>query len=334
MFAGFTETTIDTGEASVFLRHGGAGPPVLLLHGHPRTSATWHRVAPLLVERGFTVVCPDLRGYGRSRGPDPTPDHGAHSKRAMAGDLLTAMRELGHRRFQLAGHDRGALVALRLALDHPEAVARVALMDCLPVCEHLARAGAEFATRWWHWFFFAQPEIPERVITADPDSWYRGDPQAMGPENHAERRAAVRRPEVVRAMLEDYRAGLTVDRAHEEADREAGRRVRCPALVLWSLRDDLEELHGDPLEIWRDWADDLRGHGIDSGHHVAEEAPEALAAALGGFFDTGAEDGAERPGPGAPRRVTAGRPRPPRAGAPAPRCGPGPSGAPPDPRAP
>jgi haloacetate dehalogenase len=284
MFANFTETRIDTGEASVFLRHGGQGPPVLLLHGHPRTSATWHRVAPLLVDRGFTVVCPDLRGYGRSRGPAPAPDHSAHSKRAMAGDLVTVMRELGHERFLVAGHDRGSYVALRLALDHPDAVTRVALLDCLPISEHLARAGAEFATRWWHWFFFAQPDVPERVITADPDAWYRGDPDAMGAENHAERLEAVRRPEVVRAMLEDYRAGLTVDRAHEEADRAAGRRVRCPALILWSLRDDLEELHGDPLEIWRDWADDARGHGIDSGHHMAEEAPEALAAALGDFF--------------------------------------------------
>ncbi|WP_448316891.1 alpha/beta fold hydrolase [Streptomyces sp. CO7] len=284
MFPDFTETRIDTGEASIFLRHGGQGPPVLLLHGHPRTSATWHRVAPLLADRGFTVVCPDLRGYGRSRGPAPTPDHSAHSKRAMAADLVTVMRELGHERFQVAGHDRGSYVALRLALDHPAAVTRVALLDCLPICEHLDRAGAEFATRWWHWFFFAQPEIPERVITADPDSWYRGDPEAMGPENHAERLAAVRRPEVVRAMLEDYRAGLTVDRAHEEADRAAGRRVRCPALVLWSLRDDLEELYGDPLEIWRDWADDVRGHGIDSGHHMAEEAPRDLADALTGFF--------------------------------------------------
>ena len=289
MFEGFETDRIDAGEASVFVRHGGHGPPVVLLHGHPRTSATWHRVAPLLLRRGFTVVCPDLRGYGRSRGPAPAADHTAHSKRAAARDIVAAMEALGHRRFALAGHDRGSYVALRLALDHPEAVSRLALLDCLPISEHLARITAEFATRWWHWFFFAQPETPERVINADPDSWYRGDPAAMGQENYDEWRAAIRNPEVVRAMLEDYRAGLTVDRQQEEADRAAGRRVGSPLLVLWSKRDDLEDLYGDPLAIWDTWAADLRGHSIDSGHHMAEEAPEALAAALGDFFTPLAE---------------------------------------------
>ncbi|MFJ4484927.1 alpha/beta fold hydrolase [Streptomyces longwoodensis] len=284
MFEGFATRHIETGEASVFVRYGGDGPPVVLLHGHPRTSATWHRVAPLLVERGFTVVCPDLRGYGRSRGPAPTPDHSAHSKRAVAADVVAVMRALGHERFALVGHDRGAAVAFRLVLDHPGAVERVALIDGLPISEHLARITPEFATQWWHWFFFAQPDTPERVINADPDAWYRGDPRVMGRENHDEFREATRDPEVVRAMLEDYRAGLTVDRRHEEEDRAAGTRVRCPALILWSLRDDLEQLYGDPLRIWRDWATDVRGHGIDSGHHVAEEAPQDLTAALGDFL--------------------------------------------------
>jgi haloacetate dehalogenase len=163
-------------------------------------------------------------------------------------------------------------------------VERVALVDGLPVSEHLARITPEFATQWWHWFFFAQPDTPERVINADPDAWYRGDPRVMGQENHDEFREATRDPEVVRAMLEDYRAGLTVDRRHEEEDRAAGTRVRCPALILWSLRDDLEQLYGDPVRIWRDWATDVRGHGIDSGHHVAEEAPQDLAAALTDFL--------------------------------------------------
>ncbi|MFF9135876.1 alpha/beta fold hydrolase [Streptomyces sp. NPDC014806] len=284
MFEGFETRHVETEEASVFVRYGGEGPPVVLLHGHPRTSATWHRVAPLLVDRGFTVVCPDLRGYGRSRGPAPAPDHAAHSKRALAGDVVAVMRALGHDRFSLVGHDRGAAVAFRLVLDHPQAVRRVALIDCLPISEHLARITPEFATQWWHWFFFAQPDTPERVINADPDAWYRGDPQVMGQENHDEFREATRNPEVVRAMLEDYRAGLTVDRRHEEEDRAAGTRVTCPALILWSLRDDLEQLYGDPLRIWRDWATDVRGHGIDSGHHVAEEAPQALAASLADFL--------------------------------------------------
>lgn len=298
MFEGFDTEVVQTGQASIFVRHGGEGPPVLLLHGHPRTSATWHEVAPALVRRGHRVVCLDLRGYGRSRGPAPTADHSAHSKRAVADDAVAVMRHLGHERFAVAGHDRGGAVALRLVLDHPQLVSRAAFLDCLPISEHLNRISARFATAWWHWFFFAQPDIPERVITADPDRWYRGDPAAMGVENHREWREAVRDPEVVRAMLEDYRAGLTVDRRDEEADRSAGNRIRCPVLVLWSRRDDLVDLHGDPVRIWRDWAADVRGYSIDSGHHMAEQAPGELSAALDEFFrDRSAEGGdSRRPG--------------------------------------
>jgi haloacetate dehalogenase len=286
MFEGFRTERIDVGAASIFLRSGGTGPAVVLLHGHPRTSATWHRVAPRIVAAGFTVVCPDLRGYGRSTGPPAAPDHSNHSKRAVAGDIVAVMRALGHDQFHLVGHDRGGPVALRLALDEPERVLSLAALDCIPISEHLRRADARFATAWWHWFFFAQPEIPERVINADPDSWYRGDPDAMGAENYQEWREATRNPDVVRAMLEDYRAGLTLDRQAEEADRRAGRFVECPVLVLWSRRDDLADLHGDPRPIWRDWARDVQGHDIDSGHHLAEQAPDELATALVRFFET------------------------------------------------
>jgi haloacetate dehalogenase len=285
MFDGFDIADIEVGEARIHVRIGGDGPPIVLLHGHPRTGSTWHRVAPLLVERGRTVVVPDLRGYGRSTAPPPQPDHAQASKRAMAEDVRELMHRLGHDRFDLVGHDRGSYAAFRLAMDHPEAVRRVALIDCIPTVEHLDRITPEFATQWYHWFFFAQPDTPERVITADPDAWYHGDAEAMGLENFTERREAIHRPEVVRAMLEDYRAGLTVDRADEEDDRAAGRRLTMPLLVLWSLRDDLEQLFGDPLAIWDAWAADVRGQGIDSGHHVAEEAPAELAGALTGFFD-------------------------------------------------
>jgi haloacetate dehalogenase len=297
MFEGFASGFVDTGDASIFTRHGGDGPAVLLLHGHPRTSATWHRVAPRLVARGFTVVCPDLRGYGRSRGPAPAADHSAHGKRAVAADMLEVMRTLGHDRFSVVGHDRGSYVALRLALDHPQAIAAAALLDGIPISEHLRRITVKFATAYWHWFFFAQPGIPERVIGADPDSWYHGDPAVMGQENYDEWRAAVRQPEVVRAMLEDYRAGLTIDRRHEEADRAAGTTLQCPVLVLWSQHDDLEDLHGDPLAIWARWAPDLSGHSIDSGHHMAEEAPAPLADALAAFLTARAEQqaGLQRP---------------------------------------
>jgi haloacetate dehalogenase len=285
-FAGFDESRVDVGNGvELRVRTGGSGSPVVLLHGHPRTHTTWHRVAPLLEAAGHTVVCPDLRGYGRSSKPPTTGDHAPYSKRAMAGDVVALMRVLGHERFAVVGHDRGSYVALRTALDHPDAVTHLAVLDCIPIVEHLSRADARFATAWWHWFFFAQPGKPERAIGADPDAWYGarmpGKAEQMGVENHADHLAAILDPATVHAMVEDYRAGLGLDRAAEEADRAAGRRVTCPTLVLWSSRDDLEDLHGDPRLIWADWTTDLRGGGpIDSGHHMAEEAPDELAAAL------------------------------------------------------
>jgi haloacetate dehalogenase len=277
MFDGFSVWFREVADGvSLRGRSGGEGPPVLLLHGHPRTHTTWHRVAPLLVRAGYSVVCPDLRGYGRSSKPQTTPDHEPYSKRAMAIDMISLMRGLGHDRFAAVGHDRGSYVAMRLALDAPEAVSTLALLDCVPIGEALARADARFATAWWHWFFFAQPDKPERAILADPDAWYGGDPQRMGTENYADYRDAIHDPDTVRAMLEDYRAGLGLDRAADDADRAAGRRITCPTLVAWSSRDDMEDLYGDVLAIWRGWADKLYGAVIDSRHHMAEEAPEQL----------------------------------------------------------
>ncbi|MDG4834011.1 alpha/beta hydrolase [Solwaraspora sp. WMMD1047] len=284
MFEGFEERRIDLGAVTLRVRTGGAGPPVVLLHGHPRTHTTWHRVAPLLVAAGHTVVCPDLRGYGQSDKPPTTPDHAAYSKRAMAGDIVVLMRQLGHDRFAVVGHDRGSYVAYRLALDAPEAVTRLAVLDSVPIGEALARADAKFAAAWWHWFFFAQPEKPERAILADPDAWYGGDPDRMGAANHADYRAAIHDPATVRAMLADYRAGLGPDRAADDSDRAADRQIECPTLVLWSTRDDMEDLYGDVLAVWRPWAPDLRGGPIESGHHMAEDAPEQLAATLADFL--------------------------------------------------
>jgi haloacetate dehalogenase len=284
VFEGFTDERVDVGEVELRVRHGGQGPAVLLVHGHPRTGATWHRVTPRLVAAGHTVVCPDMRGYGRSGKAEVRPDHAQQSKRAVAGDLVALMRHLGHEQFSVVGHDRGCYVALRGALDHPDAITRLVVIDGVPISEALARCDAEFARRWWHWFFLAQPDVPERVILADPDAWYHGDPERMGADNHAEFRAATRDPDTVRAMIEDYRAGIGVDREHEEADRRAERVVRCPTLFLWSTRDDMVELYGDPLLIWRHWAPDVRGFGIESGHHVAEENPDALARALIDFL--------------------------------------------------
>jgi haloacetate dehalogenase len=284
VFDGFELERVDVGEAVLRVRHGGSGPAVLLLHGHPRTHTTWHRVAPLLSE-SHTVVCPDSRGYGESSKPSTTPDHEPYSKRALARDCVALMRSLGHERFAVVGHDRGAYVAFRCALDHSDVVSALVVLDAVPIGDALARADAKFASAWWHWFFFGQTEKPaERVISADPEAWYRPDRELMGEENYADYLRAIRDPEVVHAMMEDYRAGLGIDRAHDDADRAAGRRVQCPALVLWASRDDMEELYGDPLEVWSEWAEDLRGRPIASGHHIAEEAPEALSAELLAFL--------------------------------------------------
>lgn len=285
MFEGFALDFVDVGEAVLRVRHGGEGPPVVLLHGHPRTHATWHRVAALLAPQ-HTVVCPDLRGYGQSTLPPDRPGHAQSSKRAMAADVVELMRSLGHERFAVAGHDRGSLVAMRAALDHREVISRVVIMDGLPVVEHLERLNERFVRDWWHWWFMGQTDKPaERVICADPDAWYRTPPpEVLGPEAHADLWAALRDPAVVHGMCEDYRAGLRVDRAHEEADRAAGRTIACPMLFLASAQDDID-IHGDPVAIWRPWVSGpLSSAVIDSGHHQAEEAPDAVAAELLAFL--------------------------------------------------
>jgi haloacetate dehalogenase len=286
-FDGFALETLDCGEVTLRVRHGGSGPPVVLLHGHPRTHATWHRVAALLADR-HTVVCPDLRGYGASTAPPDEPAHAQASKRAMAADVAALMDALGHDRFAVAGHDRGSLVAFRTAADHPARVAALTTIGrAVPVGEALARLDLRFAREWWHWFFLGQTSKPaEEVIAAiGPDAWYRTNgPDVMGAEAHADLWRALRDPGVVHAMCEDYRAGLATDAEHDRADRAAGRRLRCPVQSLWATGEDDGLLGGDPLDLLRGWTDDLRGAGIDSGHHVAEEAPEATAAALAGFW--------------------------------------------------
>jgi haloacetate dehalogenase len=284
VFEGFRDEVIDLSEARLRVRFGGDGPPVLLVHGHPRTGATWHRVAPRLAAAGYRVVCPDMPGYGKSSKPELSADHRQQSKRAVADTLVQLMRALGHERFAAAGHDRGCYVAFRMALDHPEVVRKLAVMDGIPILNALERCDARFARRWYHWFFYAQPETPERVINADPLAWYRPDPQLMGAENFAELVEAINDPQTVRAMLEDYRAGLGIDREHDLLDRSAGRKITCPTLFLWSSRDDMELLYGDPLAVWQAWASDLRGGAIEAGHHMAEENPLAVADSLINFI--------------------------------------------------
>jgi haloacetate dehalogenase len=282
-FEGFALERIDCGETELRVRHAGSGPPVLLLHGHPRTHTTWFRVAPLLA-RELTAVCPDLRGYGESSKPPTTPDHEPYSKRAMARDCVALMRALGHGRFAVVGHDRGGYVAFRCAMDHPEAVSALVFLGAVPLGDALAQCDARFASAWWHWFFLGQTEKPaERVISADPEAWYQPAREQMGEANLADYLRAIHDPETVHAMCEDYRAGLGIDREHDEADRAAGRRIACPTLVLWALRDGLQELYGDPTRFWSPWADRLETGALDCGHHMAEELPEELAERIASF---------------------------------------------------
>jgi haloacetate dehalogenase len=277
----------DTGDGQILLhgRSAGSGPPLVLLHGHPRTHTTWHVVAPLLVQAGYRVVCPDLRGYGRSSAPPRRPDHAQASKRAMAADIVALMHGLGHDQFTVAGHDRGSYVAYRCALDFPDAVTALAVLDCVPIAEALARADAHFATEWWHWFFFAQEGKPERAILADPHKWYGNDADKLGRRNYEDYARAISDPDTVVARLEDYRAGLGIDRAVDEADIAAGRRISCPMLVAWSRHDDMEQLYGDVPAVWRPWTENPpQSAVIDSGHHMAEQAPGQLADELATFL--------------------------------------------------
>lgn len=241
---------------------------------------TWGRVADLLSAH-FTVVCPDLPGFGRSYQPADAPDHRSSSKRQKANACVEVMAHLGHRTFAVVGHDRGSYVAFRMAMDRPDVVSRLVIIDGVPILEALERADEKFARLWWHWFFFAVPEKPERAILADPLAWYGTlDSGQMGQEAYDDLVEAIHDPAVVHGMVEDYRAGLTVDRQHDLEDRKAGRWVQCPTLCLWSSKDDMEELYGDPLQVWRPWLSKVDGHSIESGHHVAEEAPTELAKAL------------------------------------------------------
>jgi haloacetate dehalogenase len=290
----FAGAEIDTGETTIFARRAGSGPPILLLHGFPETHLMWRSVAPLLARR-FTVVCADLRGYGRSGCPASAPDHSPYAKRAMARDMVVLMERLGYPRFGAAGHDRGGRVAYRLALDHPRRIERLAVLDILPTATAWELADARFALAYWPWSLLAQREpLPERLIAAAPEvvvdealgGW--GSPAySFDPDVRAEYVAVLRDPTRVHAICEEYRAAATLDREHDEADRASGRRIRCPMLALWSGRGGLASWYaeaGGPLGLWQAWGDDVRGHALDAGHFFPEEAPEETARALEHFF--------------------------------------------------
>ena len=294
MFDGFSAVSVETDETTIFVRMGGAGPAVLLLHGFPETHVMWRDVAPVLA-RSFTVVCADLRGYGRSGCPASTTDHAPYSKRTMGRDMVAIMGQLGFDRFALVGHDRGARVAYRLALDHPERIERLAVLDIVPTEAAWARANSEFAVSYWPWIMLAQDEpLPERFMTAAPEAiidnalggW--GSPASVFPASvRALYADALREYEHAHAICEEYRAAASLDREHDRADVENGRRIACPTLALWSAKGPLSTWYaaeGGPIELWKPWCDDVRGHAVDGGHFFPEEVPGETARLLRDFL--------------------------------------------------
>jgi haloacetate dehalogenase len=288
MFEGFTLTTVQAGEISIRARIGGSGPPLLLLHGNPQTHVMWHKVAPQLARR-FTVIATDLTGYGKSSKPPSSPRHEPYSKRAMARTQVEVMNKLGFSRFSVAGHDRGGRVGYRMALDFPDVVRGLAVLDIIPTLDSFESGGREFGLGYYHWFFLAQPEpLPEKLIGADPDwfwHWHtdRGARRAFTPDAVQDYLECFRNPDTIRAICEDYRAAAGIDCDIDRADRDAGRRIQCPLLALWGAQAQLEQWY-DTLAVWRQWADDVRGYSLPCGHYIPEELPAETEAALGEFF--------------------------------------------------
>lgn len=288
--AGFEAVDLTSPGGTVHAVVGGSGPPLLLLHGYPETHLMWHAAAPLLAQQR-TVIATDLTGYGDSSRPTPAADHQPHSKRAMADNQVAVMSALGFDRFAVAGHDRGGRVAYRMALDHPDRVEQLAVLDVVPTGEVWRRADADFARAYWHWAFLAQPApLPERLIGGDPQAFFDHHVRAgMGlgaapgrypPSVLATYREWLDDEVTVQAMCEDYRAGATIDVAHDDADREQGRVITCPVLVVWSARGALPRFYGDVVAVWRPWAPDVRGVGLDASHFLVEDRPEDVAALL------------------------------------------------------
>ncbi len=287
-FEGFTEAYTPTADGDIFYRRAGSGPPLLLLHGYPQTGAMWHRLASRLADT-YTVIIPDLRGYGRSMKPKSTNDHAPYSKRAMAGDMVTLMRGLGFDRFLIGAHDRGARVAHRLAADHPNQVAALSVLDIAPTREMYANAGSGFASAYWHWYWLIQPApFPEKLIGADPE-WFWCKKCCSGSAGAApfarqaleEYLTAFRDPATIRATCEDYRAAATLDIAHDDADRSL---LTMPLLALWGRKGAIEA-HFDCLALWRQRATHVSGRALEGGHYLAEECPDTVLGEWLPFFE-------------------------------------------------
>lgn len=295
LFPGFASEWIATRHGRIFARVGGKGPPLLLLHGFTQTHVMWHRVAPKLADR-FTLVIADLPGYGWSDVPQSDAEHTPFTKRVMARTMIQAMEKLGHVHFAIAGHDRGGRVAYRLAFDHPERLSHLAVLDILPTYEYWARMDRLYGLKIYHWTLLAQPEpLPETLLGQNPDfflknkltSWLKDrNLAAFDPRALAHYLAAFNDPLRIHAMCEDYRAGADADYEHDKADRDAGRKITVPMLALWG-QAGIAASAATPLETWKDWASNVRGSPIDSGHFLTEEAPDATAAQLRAFFSEG-----------------------------------------------
>ena len=285
LFPGFQQRNVDVGNSvQIAATIGGSGPPLLLLHGHPQTRALWHRVAPRLAEH-HTLVAADLRGYGDSSKPPGSPDHGNYAKRVMAQDHFSLMQTLGFDHFDVLAHDRGARVAHRLAMDHPDTVGRLILLDIAPTLAMYRQTTEAFARSYWHWFFLIQPApLPERLIEADPAAYVR---DVMGsrsaglapfePGALAEYQRCIALPGAAHGLCEDYRASAGIDLEHDHSDLEAGRLLQTPLLVLWGEQGVVHRCFR-PLEEWRQVARQVEGEALPCGHYIAEEDPEGLLA--------------------------------------------------------
>lgn len=288
LFPGFQVLDIETGETTIRVRTGGSGAPLVLLHGYPQTHVMWHKVAARL-QQHFTLVCPDLRGYGDSGKPAAGDQHAGYAKRAMAADVVKIMQSLGFDQFDVAGHDRGGRVAHRLALDHPQRVRRLAVLDIAPTREMYRDTTDAFARAYWHWFFLIQPApLPERMIGADPEGYWLkkcGSGSAglspFSKQALAEYLRCFSDPATIHASCEDYRAAATIDIRHD--DEDAGRKLRQPLLVLWGERGVIQRCFR-PLDLWRERAEDVRGFALAGGHYLAEEMPDEVSEALATFF--------------------------------------------------
>ena len=288
MFETFKSQRIKTSGTEIHVTVGGSGPPLLLLHGYPQTHLMWHKVAPVLAKE-FTVVVPDLRGYGESGKPKTSDDHFPYSKRAMALDQVEVMAALGYKEFFLAGHDRGARVSHRMAIDHPNAVKKIAVLDIIPTLKVFDEVDQRVATSYFHWFFLIQPnDFPEKMIGHDPrgylisrlDRW-GGNLDAFPQEVVEEYVRLFNNPACIHSTCEDYRAGASIDLVHDRADLQA--KIQMPLLALWGTKGLVGSAY-DPLDCWRERASDVRGFAIDSGHFIPEEKPQDTIKALRAFF--------------------------------------------------